>query len=724
MADKHLADEDIANIACGMADNPFALLGFHRLGDRASAAVVRAFEPLASAVSIETGSGEIPMERIDTSGLFEASVPETVCDYKLIIYAHDGARSIKDDAYRFGPTIGELDSHLFLEGSHCDLYKKLGARQIVLDGVAGVAFAVWAPDAYRVSVVGDFNRWDGRSNVMRRHPVSGVWDIFIPGLAAGELYKYEIIARDGRLLPLKADPFAFYSEVRPSTASIVWNSGGSASKKPGAPPQDAASPVSIYEAHLGSWKRHPDGSFMNYRELAAELIPYAKWMGFTHIELLPVTEHPLDASWGYQTTGMFAPTSRFGTPDDFGYFVDACHKSGLGLILDWVGAHFPKDAHGLADFDGRSLYEYADSRLGEREGWGTRVYDFGRAEVVNFLLASAAFWPCEYGIDGLRFDAVASMLYLDYGRSDGRWLPNRYGGNENLEAVDFCRRVNGLLAREFPCVATYAEESTGWPMVSRPASEGGLGFSYKWNMGWMHDTLEYMGRDPIHRRYHHHEFAHSAEYAFSENFVLPLSHDEVVHCKCSLLNKMPGDMWQKFANLRALYAYMWTFPGKKLLFMGSEFAQGAEWSETRGLDWRELENPHNKGVQRLVRDLNALYRAEPALHASDSNSDGFEWLDAHDDANSIFSYVRRYGGEYLVVVANMTPIVREDYRIALPCPAPLEEILDTDSFEYGGSGVANPGRLEPSRTGHCGREFSLALTVPPLAVIILKPINE
>jgi 1,4-alpha-glucan branching enzyme len=462
---------------------------------------------------------------------------------------------------------------------------------------------------------------------------------------------------------------------------------------------------------------------MNYRELAAGLVPYAKWMGFTHIELLPVMEHPLDESWGYQTTGMFAPTSRFGTPDDFGYFVEACHGAGLGLILDWVGAHFPKDAHGLADFDGRALYEYADSRKSERGDWGTKVYDFGRAEAANFLIASALFWIKEMKADGLRFDAVASMLYLDYGCADGRWLPNRYGGRENLEAVDFCRKVNALLADKFPDAATYAEESTGWPKVSRPIERGGLGFSYKWNMGWMHDTLEYMGRDPVHRRYHHNQMAHSASYVFSENFVLPLSHDEVVHCKSSLLGKMSGDRWQKFANLRALYAYMWAFPGKKLLFMGGEFAQGAEWSEARGLDWRELENSYNKGVQKLVRDLNALYKSEAALYALDSDPAGFEWLDANDEANSIFSFLRRSGkpDDYLMIIANMTPIVRENYRVALPGPAPLAEILNTDSFEYMGSGVGNSGTLKPEAVPHCGRAFSLSLTVPPLAVIMLKP---
>jgi 1,4-alpha-glucan branching enzyme len=732
MTARFLSDEDISNIAAGRMDDPFSVLGFHRLGNRKGTAVVRAFNPFAKCVSVASDSlpGEIPMERLDKSGLFEAFVPESIGPYRFLVTDKEGARSVVEDAYRFPPVIGELDGHLLLEGRHGGLYDRLGAQLVSHMGVDGVSFALWAPDAYRVSVVGGFNRWDGRVHAMRRHPASGIWDIFIPGIGEGELYKFEIVARGGRLLPLKSDPYGFFHELRPKTASVVWNRKGYAwtpdeaweekKKSLHAP----GSPVSIYEVHLPSWRRWEDGGPMSYRELARDLVQYAKWMGFTHLELMPVTEHPLDGSWGYQTTGMFAPTSRLGTPDDFKYFVESCHRAGLGVILDWVGAHFPKDAHGLAEFDGRPLYEYADPRMGEHRDWGTRVYDFSRSEVANFLSASAVFWLDEYRVDGLRFDAVASMLYLDYSRGPGQWLPNRFGGNENLEAADFCRRVNAEIRGRFPFAATFAEESAGWPKVTRPPEEGGLGFGYKWNMGWMHDSLGYMGKDPVHRRYHHFQMAHAASYAFSENFVLSISHDEVVHCKGSMINKMPGDEWQKFANLRAFYGYMWAFPGKKLLFMGDEFAQGSEWSEDLSLDWRSAENPFNRAVQRLVRDLNVLYASEPALRGGDSDPSSFEWINAGDEQNSIFSFVRRArDGGFLVVVANMTPIVREGYRIGVPSGGAFEEALNTDSFDYMGSGVS-VGRVMSQKVECDGRPHSILVTVPPLALVVLRPVGN
>jgi 1,4-alpha-glucan branching enzyme len=667
------------------------------------------------------------MERIAPEGLFEAFVPETACAYRFVV-ASGGRREVVEDAYRFGPVVGELDGRLFLEGGHCDLYRKMGAHLALAGGVAGVSFAVWAPDAYRVSVVGGFNRWDGRVHVMRRHPVSGIWDIFVPGIGAGELYKYEIVARDGRLLPLKSDPYGFFHELRPAAASAVWDmrryrwSGNAAWEERKKSLNSINRPVSIYEVHLGSWRRGEGGRYLSYRELARDLVPYAKWMGFTHVELMPVMEHPFDGSWGYQPTGMFAPTSRYGTPDDFRHFVEACHNAGLGVILDWVGAHFPKDAHGLAEFDGKPLYEYADPRKGDHMDWGTKVYDFGRNEVVNFLLTSALFWLGEYRVDGLRFDAVASMLYLDYSRACGRWLPNRYGGRENLEAVAFCRKINAAAYGRFPDMASFAEESTGWPKVSRPVEEGGLGFGYKWNMGWMHDALEYMGRDPVHRRHHHWQMAHAASYAFAENFVLPVSHDEVVHCKGSLLGKMPGDEWQKFANLRAFYGFMWAFPGRKLLFMGCEFAQCSEWSEDAELDWNALSRPFNRGVQRLVRGLNMLYASEPALHEVDSEGACFEWINPNDAENSIFSFIRfaRDRRGFLVVIANMTPIVRAGYRLGVPEPGVYVEALNTDSFEYMGSGVSI-GSVAAENIPRDGRAQSISVTVPPLAVVILRP---
>jgi 1,4-alpha-glucan branching enzyme len=692
--------ERIRAIERGREGDPFSVLGFHE-------GLARLFEPGAARVFVLTDALSVPMARVGAEGLFEAAVKD--CQYKYLIEYRDGRQEIRSDAYNLPPVIGELDEHLFLKAEHFKLFEKLGSHVIG----SGTSFAVWAPAASRVSVVGDFNGWDGRVNPMRHHPVSGIWDLVVPDLSEGAAYKYEILDRNGRLLPLKSDPFAFECELRPETASVAVRD--LPAFETARPRSDVRSPMSIYEVHPGSWRRRPDGSFLTYRELASELIPYAKGMGFTHIELTPVSEYPYDPSWGYQPTGMFAPTSRYGAREDFRALVEIAHAAGIGVIIDWVGAHFPKDAHGLANFDGRAEYEYSDSRKGEHRDWGTKIYDFAKNEVVNFLISSAQFWCRAYCVDGLRFDAVASMLYLDYSRHDGNWVPNRFGGVENLEAIAFIRKVNSVLYRDFPGIATFAEESTGFPRVCAPAHEGGLGFGYKWNMGWMHDVLSYMSKDPVHRKYHHHEVVHTIDYAFAENFVLSVSHDEVVHCKSSLLMKMPGDRWQKFANLRAFYGLMWTMPGRKLLFMGGEFAQEREWSEDRALDWHlALEAPH-KGVQNLVRDLNALYAAEPDLHAGDSDASSFAWINRADMENSVFSYMR--GG--LVVVANMTQIVREGYRLGVPAPGNYVEVMNTDSFEYGGSGLRNSVRQsEPAACD--GHAQSISLTLPPLSVLVFR----
>ncbi|RMG92616.1 MAG: 1,4-alpha-glucan branching protein GlgB, partial [Zetaproteobacteria bacterium] len=588
-----------------------------------------------------------------------------------------------------------------------------------------VSFAVWAPAAERVSVIGNFNHWDGREHMMRVRGDSGVWELFIPGLQAGELYKYEIRSRDGRVFD-KTDPYAQQMEVRPATASVVhdphryawhddeWMSGRLAR-------QALDQPMSIYEVHLGSWRRS-DGAFLNYRELAHQLVDYCQWMGYTHVELLPITEHPFDGSWGYQTVGYFAPTSRFGSPDDFRYFVDYCHQHGIGVFLDWVPAHFPKDAHGLARFDGTALYEHEDPRLGEHKDWGTLIFNYGRNEVRNFLIASALFWLDQYHIDGLRVDAVASMLYLDYSRKEGEWLPNRFGGRENLEAVEFLKQFNCLVHERFPGAVTMAEESTSWPMVSRPVYLGGLGFTMKWNMGWMNDTLRYFSHDPIYRSFHHHELTFSMVYAFNENFILPFSHDEVVHGKGSMPVKMPGDDWQKFANLRLLYAYMFTHPGKKLQFMGLEFGQWEEWNYDGELSWDQSNFMPHRGLQLLMRDLNRLYREIPAMHQLDFEPHGFEWIDCNDAEQSIISYMRRdHEGRFIVVVLNLTPVVREHYRLGVPEPGFYRELLNTDAEVYGGSNIGNLGGLEAEPKAWMGRAYSLELTLPPLACVILQP---
>jgi 1,4-alpha-glucan branching enzyme len=629
------------------------------------------------------------------------------------------------------PVLTDFDLHLICEGTHYKNYEKLGAHVVEVNGAKGVHFAVWAPNAKRVSVIGDFNHWDGKKHPMKLLGDSGIWEIFIPGLDEGELYKFEIESKYRGYKEQKVDPFAFYFEVRPKSAAIVYNIENKHQW------QDAewieirrkknwfASPVTIYEVHLGSWMRVPeeDNRFLTYRELADKLIPYVKELGFTHIELLPISEHPLDASWGYQTIGYYAPTSRFGHPEDFMYFVDKCHQNEIGVIIDWVPAHFPKDAHGLGYFDGTCLYEHEDPRKGEHRDWGTLIFNYGRNEVANYLISNALFWLEKYHIDGLRVDAVASMLYLDYSREPGDWIPNIYGGNENLEAIDFLKKFNEIVHQYHPGVLTIAEESTAWPGVSRPTYLGGLGFSMKWNMGWMHDTLEYFSKDSIYRKYHANNLTFSMLYAFTENFILPFSHDEVVHGKRSMLDKMPGDIWQKFANLRALLGYMYGHPGKKLLFMGSEFGQWREWNFDESLDWHLLQHEPHKKLQRFVSDLNHIYKTEPAMHEVDFEWHGFEWIDFHDSDNSVISFIRRAKNhdDFLVFVFNLTPIPRFGYKVGVPRGGFYREILNSDSEIYWGGNLGNAGGVYADNVPCHARQFSLNLILPPLSVLILKP---
>ncbi len=716
-------EDVVAAIVAGDHPDPFSFLGLQEVD---GGPVVRTFLPGARTVQV-VSRGEVlgSLERIHPEGLFAGSVAGTE-PYQLRVTWEGGGEAEVEDPYRFPGVLGEQDLDLFEEGNHLGLHEKLGAHPMELEGVSGTSFAVWAPNARRVSVVGGFNFWDGRRHVMRKHP-GGVWEIFIPGVDDGDVYKYEIKGPDGNLLPLKADPFGFRAEKLPGTASVVHDSSryrweDAAWIKSRAEKTALDAPMATYEVHLGSWKRNPDGSYYTYAQLAEELVPYVAEMGYTHVEFLPPTEYPFDGSWGYQPLGLFAPTSRFGTPDEFKALVDAFHRAGIGVIIDWVPAHFPEDAHGLALFDGTHLYEHADPRQGRHPDWGTLVFNYGRPEVRNYLISNALYWISEYHIDGLRVDAVASMLYLDYSRNPGEWVPNVHGGNENLEAVDFLKRANELVFGMHPGATTLAEESTAWPLVSRPTSMGGLGFGYKWNMGWMHDSLQYMSEDPINRRYHHDEITFSLAYAFDENFVLPLSHDEVVHGKRSLIEKMPGDEWQKFANLRAYYGFMYAHPGKQLLFMGGEFAQRREWNHDAPLDWHLLEDTNHKGVQDLIKDLNALYTATPAFYEIDFEPRGFEWISGGDIDNSVVSFLRRGGAAegLAIVVCNFTPIVRQGYRIGVPQEGTYEEALNTDDARYGGSGVANGEGVTAEKVKAHGQEQSIALTLPPLATIILK----
>jgi 1,4-alpha-glucan branching enzyme len=623
----------------------------------------------------------------------------------------------------------DFDVYLFNEGTHVRLYEKLGAHVATVDGTPGVRFAVWAPNADEVSVIGDFNHWDPRATPLHRRHMSGVWEGFVPGQGQGMIYKYSIKPRFSTQRLEKSDPFGFAAEVRPRTASMVWDLSNYAwhdeqwlARRADAQAFDA--PLSIYEVHLGSWKRAADTyAFLNYRDLGYQLAEYCQMMGYTHIELLPVSEHPLDASWGYQTIGYYAPTSRYGSPDDFRVFVDTLHQAGIGVLLDWVPAHFPRDGHGLANFDGTALYEHADPRQGEHPDWGTKIFNYGRNEVRSFLISNAVFWVEQYHIDGLRVDAVASMLYLDYSRGPGQWIPNQYGGRENLDAISFLQRMNEVVHTECPGVLTVAEESTAWPQVSRPPYMGGLGFSLKWNMGWMNDTLQYISKEAIHRRWHHNDLTFSLLYAFHENFVLPLSHDEVVHGKGSMLSKVPGDPWQKFATLRLLYAYMWGHPGKKLLFMGLDFGQGDEWTETKSIDWHLLQYPYQSGLQRCVADIQRIYRSHTALYQVDFEWPGFQWLESHDNENSVFAFMRRGHdpNDIVVVVCNFTPVPREKYRIGVPTGGPWHEILNTDSAIYSGGNIGNGGVLWAEDKPWSGQQHSLSLTVPPLGAVYFRP---
>jgi 1,4-alpha-glucan branching enzyme len=731
-----LLDQQIELVRNARHGDPFSVLGVH--ADATGRLWLRAMLPGAeqvAALDATTGESLGALERRHEDGFFEGLLSSTERpDYRLQVRWADGSSGIVDDPYRYPPVLGELDVWLLGEGSHLRPYEVLGAARQVLQGVAGTSFAVWAPNASQVSVVGDFNAWDARRHAMRVRRECGVWEIFLPGVDAGARYKFQIRAHDGQSLPQRADPYALQAELRPATASVV------SGMPPVVPSSEARrhanaldAPVSIYEVHLGSWRRVLDGSnaghgrFLNWDELADTLVPYACEMGFTHLELLPVSEHPFDGSWGYQPVGLYAVTSRFGDPGGFRRFVDRCHAEGLGLLLDWVPAHFPTDAHGLGNFDGTHLYEHADPREGFHQDWETLIYNFGRTEVCNFMVANALFWLERYAVDGLRVDAVASMLYRDYSRQAGEWVPNRHGGRENLEAIAFLRRMNEVVGTERPQAITLAEESTAFPAVSRPTYAGGLGFHYKWNMGWMHDTLAYMARDPVHRRHHHGEMTFSLVYAFNENFVLPLSHDEVVHGKGSMLNKMPGDSWQKFANLRAYYGYMFGHPGKKLLFMGCEFAQEREWNHDRSLDWHLLDDPASTnlhaGMGRLVRDLNALYRATPALYARDFVPEGFEWIDHNDAERSLLSFIRRgvESNALILVVSNFTPMAHHGLRLGVPNAGAYRERLNTDSMHYGGSNMGTPyGVATAEATGWHGRAHSIVIDVPPLATVMFE----
>ena len=717
-------NDRLASIISGDDHDPFSYLGMHR-DEGSKNFFVRVFRPGADAIAIlNRSSGEqvAKFTKIDAAGLFSANVGAERFDYRLLV---DGL--VEDDPYAFGPVLGDIDLYLHAEGKFLQAYEKMGAHPISKDGVEGTSFAVWAPNARRVSVVGDFNGWDGRRHPMRLYPGAGIWEIFLPAIGPGTCYKFEIKTREGGVI-LKADPFAFQAELPPKTASVV-----AADARPGAiieemgkgPSTDRHAPVAIYEVHLGSWRKVPEEGdrSLTYRELADTMVPYVKEMGFTHIELMPINEHPFGGSWGYQPTSLFAPTSRYGTPEDFRHFVHACHEAGIGVILDWAAGHFPSDAHGLHIFDGTFLYEHADPREGYHPDWNSYIYNFGRNEVRGFLLANALFWLKRYGIDGLRVDAVASMLYRNYSRKAGEWVPNIHGGVENLEAVDFLRRMNELVYADNPEAVTIAEESTSWPMVSRPTYLGGLGFGYKWNMGWMHDTLQYMSHQPIHRKYHHNSLTFGLLYAFSENFVLPLSHDEVVHGKGSLLTKMPGDLWQKFANLRAYYTFMYTMPGKKLLFMGAEIAQWNEWDNDASLDWHLLQFKEHAGLNHAVKDLNWLYRNRTALHQKDCEPDGFAWIDCNDTEASVISYIRRGQDpdDFVIVVCNFTPVVRENYRIGVPKAGRYYEVFNSDSEYYGGSNVGNGSGIETTGVPLHGQKDSLCLTLPPLGAFVLVP---
>jgi 1,4-alpha-glucan branching enzyme len=730
-----LSKQEIEKIIHSAHNDPFEVLGAHPVRSKGKEAVaVRAFLPEAKAASVlRTDTGQIyPMKKLHRDGFFEAVAKnaDKVFSYRLLVVCRDGSAQELVDPYSFLPVLTEYDLYLMGEGTHYEKYEKLGAHPMVVGGTPGVFFAVWAPNALRVSAIGDFNNWDGRRHPMRVRGASGIWELFIPGLSQGTLYKFEVKSKYKGFLAEKADPCAFYSELRPKSASVVWDINSyrwhdDAWMGRRREENMFEAPVSIYEVHLGSWRRVPeDGNrWLTYRELAQTLVPYVKEMGCTHVELLPVSEHPLDESWGYQTVGYYSCTSRYGTPDDFMHFVDQCHQNGIGVIVDWVPAHFPKDAHGLGHFDGTALYEHEDPRRGEHRDWGTLIFNFGRNEVANFLIANALFWLDKYHLDGLRVDAVASMLYLDYSREPWERVTNQYGGNQNLEAVAFIKRFNEVVHGTHPGVLTIAEESTAWPMVSRPTYLGGLGFSLKWNMGWMNDILAYFSKNPIHRKYHQNNLTFALLYAFTENFVLVLSHDEVVYGKRALLDKMPGDFWQRFANLRLLYAYMYAQPGKKLLFMGGEIGQWSEWNANQSLDWHLLQYDPHQRLKDFVRDLNIFYRSEPSLYQIDFSHEGFEWIDFGDFQRSVVSFIRRAKNpdDFLVFAFNFTPVPRYNYRIGVPKWGFYREVLNSDSKLYWGSNVGNYGGVHTDPVWWHGRPCSISVNLPPLGAVAFKP---
>ncbi len=716
---------EIEAIVNGRHDNPFSVLGLHPVG---KSFVARAFIPGAETVQAQSQDGKPlgELTRVHKAGFFEGKVKASQQQTIQYQCANSTGSWTVLDAYSIGPVLGPQDDYFMAEGNHLKLYDKLGAHPLTMDGVAGVHFAVWAPNAKRVSVVGDFNQWDGRLHVMRKRMDVGVWEIFVPGAKLGQGYKYEIIdVHDG--LHLKSDPYGFAAELRPNTASRItrtdhfkWTDADYLKAR--VAPDKRRVPISIYEVHLGSWRKNEGDKFLTYAELADQLVAYVKDMGFTHIELLPVSEHPYDPSWGYQPTGLFAPTSRFGDPEGFADFVDKAHAAGIGIILDWVPAHFPTDQHGLSNLDGTALYEHADPRQGFHPDWNTAIYNFGRKEVQSFLLNNALFWLERYHLDGLRVDAVASMLYLDYSRKEGEWIPNQFGGRENLEAIAFLQRMNHETYGQHPGIMTIAEESTAFPGVSKPTSVGGLGFGFKWNMGFMHDTLQYMQREGVYRKHHHNDLTFGLLYAFTENFVLPLSHDEVVHGKGSLLAKMSGDDWQKFATLRAYLAFMWAYPGKKLLFMGQEMAPWTEWNHTQSLDWNLLQHGPHKGMQTMLRDLNHLYQSSPALYARDCEPEGFEWLIGDDAENSVFAWVRHSGDGQspVVAISNFTSVVRENYRLPLPKHGTWCEVFNSDAETYWGTGKGNQGKIEGTKEPSHGKPASALITLPPLATVMFR----
>jgi len=739
LAKSLLDNEEVSAIVNVKHRDIFSVLGIHK-HPTAGGLIVRAFLPEATSVEVidtKTNALVAELSQVDQAGLFEGKLgrKRNVFDYRLRVSYKDET-VIVDDPYRYPSLLKNEDLYLFCEGTHEQTYQWMGSHEKTVDNVKGTHFVVWAPDASRVSVVGDFNYWDGRHHVMRKHPGSGVWEIFLPNVSADASYKYEISDKYEQIQPLKADPYTFSMQLAPETASkVIQNSEYQWQDAKWMSERDSSSnhyngAVSIYEVHLGSWKRNADNSadnshspsYLTYRELAEQLVPYVVEMGFTHLQLMPVSEYPFDGSWGYQPIGLFAPTARFGSAEDFKYFVDCCHSAGIGLLLDWVPGHFPTDEHGTGKFDGSCLYEHEDLRKGFHPDWKTLIYNYGRSEVQSYLLSNAIYWLDQYHIDGLRVDAVASMLYLDYSREAGEWLPNVHGGRENLEAIDVLQKVNTRSYAKHPGVMMIAEESTAWPGVSKPVDGGGLGFGFKWNMGWMNDTLKFMERDPIYRQHHHSEMTFGLVYSFSENFVLPISHDEVVHGKGSLLNKMPGDDWQKFANLRAYYGFMWTHPGKKLLFMGCEFAQRAEWNHDQSLDWHLLEHDSHKGMQTLIKDLNHTYRNIPALHELDCDGNGFEWLDSQNSAQSILVYLRKgqTGTAPALVVVNLTPTSYENFSVGVPQPGFYRECLNTDSSIYGGSNVGNGGGVNSVNEAYAGQANKVSLSVPPLATMIFE----